>query len=511
MRRPLNQFAIDAVSAAGLAFLGFCIVHLATLPLANGDMYWQTRAGELILQTGAIPDRDTFSYTIYGTPWNNHEWGFEILAALLHAAAGWGGFRLLVLALCGGTAAAVALTLARRNGMALALTGATGFLVLGWYKFIPAPQTVSMVLFLLGYWFFLGPKLLASWWRLAALAAYLLVWGNLTAEAVVFLPFVIFDQLMRLAGRRSGPVATESLAPGAGGVRLAALALVLLAPFLNPPGVSVFEYALLGTSVNRLVNIEFRHLWKSAATVSPAVKNLARALALVYPVWGSLRLVRARDRWDEGRRFGLGLLAVLGATLYERNLWMLTLPLVQALFALGDWARASRRKIFADLMALAAAAALFLLFLRAVPWWSPALAARELTSTRYYREHLSPTDLPLACDQALAQAPPGKHLLTSRVWANWVIWRAPWLRVFVDGRNLEYPVDVHFAMSAALRGRPGVQEFLDHSGTDLVLTTPGWLKLPGLAGAPWKRTFAGPGCALYAKKTDPKQGPAPAP
>jgi hypothetical protein len=146
-----------------------------------------------------------------------------------------------------------------------------------------------------------------------------------------------------------------------------------------------------------------------------------------------------------------------------------------------------------------------------VPWWSPALAARELTSTRYYREHLSPTDLPLACDQALAQAPPGKHLLTSRVWANWVIWRAPWLRAFVDGRNLEYPVDVHFAMSAALRGRPGVQEFLDHSGTDLVLTTPGWLKLPGLAGAPWKRTFAGPGCALYAKKTDPKQGPAPAP
>lgn len=511
MRRPFGQLAIDAGAAAGLAFLGFCIVHLATLPLANGDMYWQTRAGELLLQTGAIPDRDTFSYTIYGAPWNNHEWGFEILAALLHAAAGWGGFRLLVLVLCGGTAAAVALTLARRNGMALALTGATGFLLLGWYKFIPAPQAVSMVLFLLGYWLFLGPNLLASWWRLAALAAYMLVWGNLTAEAVVFLPFVGFDQVMRLAGRRFSVAPLRSLPPRAGSLRLALLALALLAPFLNPPGVSVFEYVLLGTSINRLVNIEFRHLWESAATVSPAVKNLARALALVYPVWGGLRILRAPNRWDEGRRLGLGLLALLGATLYERNLWMLTLPLMHALSALGNWARASRRETFAGATALLAAAALFLLFLRAVPWWSPALAARELTSMRYYREHLSAADLPLACDQALAQAPPGKRLLTTRVWANWVIWRAPWLRVFVDGRNLEYPVDVHFAMVAALKGRPGVQKFLDRSGTDLVLTTPGWLKLSGLAGAPWKRSFVGGGCALYARKPDVGQSQASAP
>jgi hypothetical protein len=275
----------------------------------------------------------------------------------------------------------------------------------------------------------------------------------------MFLPFVILDQLLRLAGRGSGPTPSKSLTPGARGVRLAALAMVLLAPFLNPPGVSVFEYVLLGTSVNRVVNIEFRHLWESAATVSPAVKDLARALVLVYLLWGGLRLLRAPNRWDEGRRFGLGLLAVLGATLYERNLWMLTLPLVQALSALGNWARVNRREIFANIAALLAAAAMFLIFLHAVPWWSPALAARELTSARTCRKHLSPADLPLACDQALAQAPPGKHLLTSRVWASWVIWRAPWLRFFVDGRNLEYPADLHFAMSAALRGRPGCRSF----------------------------------------------------
>ena len=36
-----------------------------------------------------------------GAPWNNHQWGYEILVALLHRGLGWGGFRVAIPLLVG--------------------------------------------------------------------------------------------------------------------------------------------------------------------------------------------------------------------------------------------------------------------------------------------------------------------------------------------------------------------------------------------------------------------------
>src|SRR6185503_8512116 len=100
-------------------------------------------------------------------------------------------------------------------GPQLAVCTGAAALLLARYKFLPAPQAASMALFLLAVPLFLRPQTTA---RSLALVAYLAVWGNLTAEALLFLPFLLVDQGLRLwedrahVGRRAGLLALACLA-----------------------------------------------------------------------------------------------------------------------------------------------------------------------------------------------------------------------------------------------------------------------------------------------------------
>jgi len=59
--------------------------------LGDLDVCWLIRAGELIWQTGRIPETDIFSFTHYGQPWLLYQWGFEVFIGGLHMLAGLGG------------------------------------------------------------------------------------------------------------------------------------------------------------------------------------------------------------------------------------------------------------------------------------------------------------------------------------------------------------------------------------------------------------------------------------
>ncbi len=53
-------------------------VYLYSSPPADLDFCWQIRTGEHILQTGEVPPRDSFSYTIAGQRIPDHEWLYEV-------------------------------------------------------------------------------------------------------------------------------------------------------------------------------------------------------------------------------------------------------------------------------------------------------------------------------------------------------------------------------------------------------------------------------------------------
>ena len=64
--------------------------------LADPDSQWHVTVGRWILQHGAVPTADSYSYTVAGQPWIAKEWGSQVLMAAAYGAGGWSG----VVALC---------------------------------------------------------------------------------------------------------------------------------------------------------------------------------------------------------------------------------------------------------------------------------------------------------------------------------------------------------------------------------------------------------------------------
>lgn len=475
-------------SGVALAALGLATLHFATRPLDGGDVFWMVRAGEEILTTGRVPGVESWSYTAAGATWNNHEWLFEALVAALHRAGGWAAIRWLVAALVAVPLALVGRAAWRALGPAWAPLAVSFAAVLGSFKLIPAPQTASAALFALGYAAFLRGERPLEGRRLAALGALLVVWANVTAEVVTFLPFVLLDAALRAASWGD---------PARARRHALHLAAVCMAVLVTPPASSVLEYALRGTAVNRAVNAEFRALWEPAGTVPGLVKLLGAAVVLAWlgrALRAALRdgvsLAWARDEAPAA-------LACLGATLFERNLYLLVLPAASLARGLrGALAPLPRGPVAAALVA--ASLALFGAFGAAIGW-SPALAARSLTAPAYWSTSLRPGALPEACAGDRATLPPGARVYTSRLWASYLLWRRPDVRVFIDGRNREYPEVLHRAAADIARGAPIAPTLLDATRTERVLAPPGWSDLPGLRGSGWAPLGGARGCAVYAR------------
>src|SRR5262249_58185553 len=59
--------------------------------LIDSDTGWHIRAGELILETHAVPRRDPFSHTMAGRDWFAWEWLTDLIMATLHRHWGLAG------------------------------------------------------------------------------------------------------------------------------------------------------------------------------------------------------------------------------------------------------------------------------------------------------------------------------------------------------------------------------------------------------------------------------------
>jgi hypothetical protein len=79
-RIPLWRL-LAIVAAAGGALL-------ATRPLADPDIWWHVRLGDLIRSSG-VPHREIWSYPILADPWHPTAWLTDVLLSGLHEAGGW--------------------------------------------------------------------------------------------------------------------------------------------------------------------------------------------------------------------------------------------------------------------------------------------------------------------------------------------------------------------------------------------------------------------------------------
>ena len=65
------------------AFLGVFLPALAALlvPMPAVDLAYQLRAGGDILAGHGVPASDTWTFTVFGTPWLDQQWGAQVILA----------------------------------------------------------------------------------------------------------------------------------------------------------------------------------------------------------------------------------------------------------------------------------------------------------------------------------------------------------------------------------------------------------------------------------------------
>lgn len=75
------HWIIGGLLAVGM-FLACCF------PLADTDLWWHLKTGEIILDTGQIPFVDFYTFTDADKPWIDLHWGFQVLMAAAHRLGG---------------------------------------------------------------------------------------------------------------------------------------------------------------------------------------------------------------------------------------------------------------------------------------------------------------------------------------------------------------------------------------------------------------------------------------
>jgi tetratricopeptide (TPR) repeat protein len=313
-----------AASVAGLALLH---LSLALHPVGNVDLWWQLATGRLVLERGAVPVADPFSWLAAGRPWIELRWGWCVAAWL-----GWsaGGAPLLVLAATAisGAAFAVVVVPARaalRSPGAVALV-ATG-LVAASDRFVVRPELVTFLL--LAVFLTVLARAARGGARFAVwlLPALQIVWVNthtvfVLGPAVAWMSVAGAAASAALAWRRAGP-ASRGRPVGLAVARLAGTAaLVTAACWVNPYGTDgvLFPFRLLGQIqpdhlLARTIE-EFRSPFAIAIGAWPPW--LAAAAVLAVAVAASFVLAARVRALDAGRLLAFAAFAWL-AGLSLRN------------------------------------------------------------------------------------------------------------------------------------------------------------------------------------------------
>ena len=324
-------------------FLGFALPALAALlvPMPAVDLAYQLRAGAEILESGAIPAVDTWTFTVAGTPWLDQQWGAQVLLALVFQAAGWTGLAVLRATLVAATFALVQATLrsmgcANRPAALLAL----GSFAVAAPALALRPQLFAIVLFAASMYVVADRR--AHPRRLWLLPVFAALWVNLHGTFPLILIIVGLGWLDEFARRRRARVARSAKPrgyqpppdPGAasrlrGSTGIALLgAVTAFATLLSPFGIEAWWYVVRIAS-NPEVSAGISE-WRPPSPLDPTGAVFYASLLIGAAV------IAMRVRSD-GNRVGLPILApvttLLGfgllGILTGRGLawWALVLPI----------------------------------------------------------------------------------------------------------------------------------------------------------------------------------------
>ena len=386
--------------------LPFLITLTATMGAV--DLAYHLRVGDVILDSGVLPRVDAFTFTVFGAPWLDQQWGAQTLLALVHRGGGWVGLLVLRATLVSTTYGLVYLACrargaGRRTSSLLTLAG----IVLGLRGLALRPQLLAFPLVAGSLWVLAGrrehPR--RMWW----FPVFAVGLANLHGAFVlvpVFAGLALVEDLLERA-------------PGTGRTLLVGV-VATAATLVNPFGPEAWRYAF-GIATNPVIRDTISE-WRpvSVTTISGAV--FAASVVLI-----AVLFVR------RGRPVDLPALAwfaVFGLLTLPASrgivLWGLVAPTVAARMlparALDPPVRALPRPVVWTIAAIVALAVV------ALPWWRGTSADALLMRA------------PSGLSSALArEVPPGTNVFVWQPWGSWFEYAVPEDPVFVDSRIELFP------------------------------------------------------------------------
>ena len=442
--------------------------------MSTVDLAYQVRAGELMLGSAAVLREDPFTFTAFGEPWPNQQWGAGIVFALVQGPAGWGGLMVLravlVAAAVGLVMAGAGRWLAPRYAALLALAGfVVGIASLGLRAQLFGIALFAAVLAILA-WRDHRPRFV---WLVPLLV---LVWANLHGSFFLGPAAVAVALVDDLVARRSGARRLVLV-----------LAASIVASCVTPFGPAIWGYALgIATNgeITRLIT-EWQRTSPLSVTGALFYASVAGAVALVW-------LARRRDGLlpSGPTLIWLAGLAVVGAYA-ERGVawWAFGAPvaLAQTVAALLPTTGAPRE----EPRALRRLNAMFVVVLGLAvvavqPLWRGGDALSGPSGLL--------RDAPAGLARALAGlAGPSDRVVAPQPWASWFEWAAPGVPVMVDSRVEVVPASAWTAYTTIAEGGDAALATLDRIGASVVVVDPETQSALGIAlrtsGSSWRLAY----------------------
>lgn len=456
--------------------------------IRSDDYWWHLRSGQLIVETGAVPARDPFTYTVPGARWIDIHWLYQVGLYGVYAAGGHAAVVVAKLVLVCIWLAALS-PIGYRPGRAWLSVGASTLMLLAAANRLePRPELPSFVLLACVL------RLLDRFERLGDRAVYAIVplqllWANLHglfAVGIAVCAIHLAGELMRPIGRAREPLRIPRAR------RLAVVILLsALVSIVNPNGIEGALYPLaqldmVGSAERQgAFGMLINELQPPIGFLSPLSLGLFLGLtaASLGAITANWRRAREADLllWIAFFYLAMGavrnvvLFAIVAAPILVRNLNEVldTRPLRARAHAWGT-------AVATGLVLLVAAdTALGRFKDRIGPYRSLGLGVME---------GLNPID---AAEWILRTRPPGPiaHWMGDGGYLIWRLW--PDYRVMMDGRLEVFGADTFMALTLSDPQSMRVLDARYHFGTVLFNHRVNFNSLPGWLHAhpAWKLAY----------------------
>jgi hypothetical protein len=421
-------------------FLAVALPALAAViaNLPSVDLTYHLRAGGQILDGGGIPTSDTWTFTVYGTPWTDQQWGAQVILAAVYRLAGWTGLVIFRSALIGLIFGCL-LTICLRRGL-----GARRAAWLTLIAFLISavalglrPQLLGMAIFAVVLLLVTGRR--AHPGRLWAIPLLMVLWAN--AHGSFFLGPVVLG----LAWLED----VHDREPGARRVLLVAVVSVLAA-CITPFGPAVWAYAI-GLTTNPEVTARITEWQPTSLRSIPGIAFFGSAMAVV------VLIARRGERTPWPTLAWLAVFFVIGAYALRGVAWW-PLGAVAGIAGVlvtgptGDPATTERPgSRLMQRLNIVVAAAIVSAGIILLPLWRP--IDPDLGAPQGVVGNAPPG----ITAQLRDMARPGDRLLNPQAWGSWFEFDLPDLPVAIDSRIELFPATTWDVYENIVAGGDGWQ------------------------------------------------------